>query len=70
MISDDTTVEFCVNNVDFDTRTALLEADIAFHQQHCLRRCGVCHERPFVVQDGELVELGSHESLLGEGQNE
>jgi len=64
MAHDGETVEYCVNNVDTEARSRLIEADITIHQQHCLRHCGLCHDRPFVVRDGDVVRLESHRTLI------
>lgn len=60
---DSTTVECCVNNVDFETYRHLQDADAGIDQQHCLGRCGVCHDDTFLLIDGEL-HRGSHADLL------
>lgn len=66
MVSEEPTVEYCVNNVTTGTRRKLLESDVSFHQQHCLRRCGICHERPFVICDGVTYSIENHEQLLAD----
>ncbi|MFB6218621.1 MAG: DUF1450 domain-containing protein [Halobacteriaceae archaeon] len=50
----DSPVECCANNVDFETYRELRDADAEVSQQYCLGRCGVCHDGPFLVVDGEL----------------
>lgn len=47
-------VECCANNLTVETYRDLREADLEVIQQYCLGRCGVCHDGPFLVVDGEL----------------
>jgi uncharacterized protein YuzB (UPF0349 family) len=65
-MSDSRTVECCANNVDVATYRALRDGDVAVSQQYCLGRCGVCHDSPFLLVDGELRRGPSHADLLGE----
>jgi uncharacterized protein YuzB (UPF0349 family) len=57
-------IEFCLNNVDADTRRILLSHAPMVKEQPCLQRCGRCYEGPFLVVDGELREGESHQDML------
>jgi uncharacterized protein YuzB (UPF0349 family) len=61
----DPTVECCANNLDFEGYRALRDADVAVDQQYCLGRCGVCHDGPYLVVDGDL-RRGEHADLLAD----
>ena len=58
-------VECCVNNLDAESWRALT-TDARVDQQHCLRRCGVCHDDPFLVVDGTVVTGDDHAGLLAD----
>jgi uncharacterized protein YuzB (UPF0349 family) len=58
-------VECCVNNLDAE-RWRTLATDARVEQQHCLRRCGVCHDEPFLVVDGTVVTGDDHAGLLSD----
>lgn len=60
----DLTAECCVNNVDVSTLDRLGDADVEVTRQHCLQRCGVCREGPFLVVDGAPTRGDSHEAIL------
>jgi uncharacterized protein YuzB (UPF0349 family) len=47
-----------------DSWTTLRNSGTQIDQQYCLQRCGVCHDRPFVVADGETVSGASYEEIL------
>lgn len=58
------TIELCVNNLTMDMWTTLHNHDAEFDQNHCLGRCGVCHQTEFFVWDGELITAAGHGHLL------
>lgn len=57
-------VEYCVNNVDDETRALLLNAGLLAGESSCLQRCGSCYAGPFLVVDGEMIEGATHRELL------
>ena len=68
MLDKSARVECCTNNVSMDEWAALRESEIEVDQQYCLQRCGVCHDSPFVVVDGETVRGESYDELLTASQ--
>jgi uncharacterized protein YuzB (UPF0349 family) len=54
-------IEYCLNNVDSDTRTLLRGTDA--RETTCLGRCGRCYSDPFLLVDGE-VRTGDHCALV------
>lgn len=58
------TVACCLNNVNLEEYQTYLDADIEVEMQHCLQRCGVCHDSPFLVVDTDLTRDDSHDTLL------
>ena len=57
-------VEYCLNNVDDETRAALLRAGPSVVESSCLQRCGLCYAGPFLLADGEEINGASHPELL------
>ena len=57
-------VEYCLNNVDDETRAALLRAGPWVVESSCLQRCGLCYDGPFLLADGEEFDGMSHAELL------
>lgn len=64
MLNKTATVECCANNLDMDAWTALRDSEMEFDQQYCLQRCGICHDSPFLVVDGEVRRGDSYTELL------
>jgi len=71
------TIEYCLRNVDGETRERLAggagtdadatsDADTGAEivEQRCLQRCGDCYRAAFLVVDGRLETADSHASLL------
>jgi len=57
-------VEYCVNNVDSETRERLANTSVEDRGAPCLERCGTCRKTPFLVVDGDLQVGESHAALL------
>lgn len=60
------TVSCCLNNVSFDVYRRYMAADVDIDTQHCLQRCGICHEAAFLVVDSDVVRDDSHADLLAD----
>jgi uncharacterized protein YuzB (UPF0349 family) len=69
------TIEYCLRNVDSETRDRLLGAGASacpdagadgadVLEQRCLQRCGTCYSEEFLVVDGDVETAGSHATLL------
>ncbi len=58
------TIEYCVGNVDPDTRERLRSLDHTTIEKPCLQRCGSCFRGPLLVIDGEAVVGESYDDLL------
>lgn len=50
-------IEYCLNNAD-----CVDHPDS--HGRLCLQQCGLCHESPFLLVDGEPVVGENHEAIL------
>ncbi|MFB6143072.1 MAG: DUF1450 domain-containing protein [Halorientalis sp.] len=58
------TVEYCLANVDAETRAALADRDPPAVEKPCLGRCGRCYAGALLVVDGEVRTADAHEPLL------
>lgn len=68
MLNKSARVECCTNNLSMDEWADLRESEIGVDQQYCLQRCGVCHDGPFMIVDGEMVRGESYDELLNASQ--
>ncbi len=57
-------VEYCRTNVSEDLRESLARLDETVVEKCCLRRCGVCRAKSFLVVDGEPRCGESHATLI------
>jgi uncharacterized protein YuzB (UPF0349 family) len=57
-------VEYCVNNVDAETRKRLADAPVECRGAPCLERCGTCRTTAYLVVDGEVWTGESHAALV------
>lgn len=64
MLSKCAQIECCTNNLTMDSWETLRKSEIEFDQQYCLQRCGVCHDGPFVVIDGEMISGASYDEII------
>lgn len=64
MLSKDSLIECCTNNLTVETWSTLRDSTVEVDQQYCLQRCGVCHDGPFVVVDGDTARGSSYETIL------
>lgn len=56
-------IEYCRTNVDAATRELFVTLDATVVEKPCLRRCGTCYSKPFVLLDGESLCAESHVDL-------
>lgn len=56
-------IEYCINNVDGETRDALEACPVPTRAEYCMHRCGYCYTGPFVAVDGRLYRE-DHEEIL------
>ncbi|MFB6218827.1 MAG: DUF1450 domain-containing protein [Halobacteriaceae archaeon] len=58
------TVEYCLRNVDAETRRRLEESDCETVGKRCLQRCGDCYRGEFLVVDGAPEFGDDHADVL------
>lgn len=56
-------IEYCLSNVDDETRRYLAVAPETI-ESPCLEHCGICCSEPFLVVDGTLHRIDTHETCL------
>lgn len=59
------TVACCLHNVTAEFRALARDADVRFRPAPCKEHCGICHDGPFLVVDGEVRTGPDHETILG-----
>ena len=59
-------IRFCANNAWALDLTRRLEKEyprLRVRSEDCLRKCGICRERPFLVVDGEVMAADTADEL-------
>lgn len=58
------TIEYCLCNVDRETRERLAATDAETVGKRCLQRCGDCYREALLVVDGTPRTGSDHADLL------
>jgi uncharacterized protein YuzB (UPF0349 family) len=57
-------INYCLRNVDLETRVLLRNSDFYVIEDFCLHRCGQCYDGPFLVVNGQEIAACSHRDIL------
>lgn len=57
------TIDCCTDNVSGELYDDLQQTNAEITRQYCLQRCWCCHDRSFVVVNGDVV-VGDNKSAL------
>lgn len=58
-----TTVEYCLRNVDAETRRRLEDRECETVGKRCLQRCGDCYRGALLVVDGTARTAADHADI-------
>lgn len=56
--------EYCVSNIDEETRMVFEKSDLEFRESYCLDHCHECYNSAFLAIDGDLIQGKDHATVL------
>jgi len=57
-------INYCLSNIEPETRPLLHQSHFHPIEDFCLGRCGYCEAGAFLVVDGEVVTGESHREII------